>query len=154
MSSRMFLNVRERQGLAYYISTSTDDYTDTGTISTNAGVSLDGIDKAITAVIEEYKKVSDEPVSEAELKKSKEFLKGKLVLRLEDSEEFAHMVGKLDLLYGKGKSLDEVMAEIDAVKSEDLQRVARELFVEDKMYLAVIGPYDDDERFNKLMKFA
>lgn len=153
MSSRMFLNVRERQGLAYYISTTTDDYTDTGTLSTNAGVSLDGIDKAIIAIIEEYKRAVDEPVNEAELKKSKEFLKGKLVLRLEDSEEYAHLLGKYELLYNKGKTLDEVIAEVDKVTAVDLQRVARDLFKQETMYLAVIGPYEDEERFTKLMKF-
>lgn len=153
MSSRMFLNVRERQGLAYYISTTTDDYTDTGTFSTNAGVSLTGIDKTITAIIGEYKKVLDELVNEAELRKSKEFLKGKLVLRLEDSEEYAHLLGKYELLYNKGKTLDEVMAEVDKVTAADLQKVARELFKQETMYLTVIGPYEDEERFNKLMKF-
>lgn len=153
MSSRMFLSVRERQGLAYYISTSTDDYTDTGTISTNAGVSLDGIDKAIVAIIEEYKKVLSEPVPEGELKKAKEFLKGKLVLRLEDSEEFAHLLGKYELLYNKSETPEMIMEAVDAVTSADMQRVAKDLFKEKEMYLAVIGPYEDEERFTKLMKF-
>lgn len=153
MSSRMFLNVREQQGLAYSINTSTDDYTDSGTFSTNAGVSLAGIDKAITAIIDEYKKVMDEPVSETELKKAKEFLKGKMVLRLEDSEEYAHLLGKFELLYNKGRTPDEIIAMVEAVKTADLTAVARELFREDQMYLAVIGPYEDSTRFAKLLKF-
>lgn len=152
MSSRMFLSVRERQGLAYYISCSTDDYTDCGSIAVNAGVALDGIDKAITAVLKEFKKVTDEAVGEEELTKSKEFLKGKMILRLEDSEEFAHLLGKYDVLYGKSKTPEEIMAEVDKVTPEDLMRVAKDLFREDKLYLAVIGPYDDEERFKALMK--
>ncbi len=153
MSSRMFLSVRERQGLAYYISTSTDDYTDTGTFSTNAGVSLGSIDKAISAIVKEYRTVLEKPVSEAELTKAKEFLKGKLALRLEDSEEYAHLIGKFELLYQKGRTPEEIFAHIDAVQSNDLSRVAREIFDDKKMYLAVIGPYSDEEKFAKLMRF-
>ena len=151
MSSRMFLSVREAQGLAYYISTSVDDYTDTGTFSTNAGVSLDGIDKAITAICAEYKKIRDEVVPEAEIKKSKDYLKGKLVLRLEDSEEYAHLIGKHELLYGKRAELDEMFKKIDAVTVADIERVAKRIFKKENMYLAVIGPYSDEERFTKLM---
>ncbi len=152
MSSRMFLSVRERQGLAYYISTSLDGYTDTGTFSTNAGVSLDGIDKALVAINGEYKKVLDEKIPEKELVKSKEFLKGKLILRLEDSEEYAHLLGKYELLYSRVKTLDEIMEKIDQVQVKDLTRVAQDLFREDRMYLAVIGPYEDEKRFLDLMK--
>lgn len=153
MSSRMFLSVREQQGLCYYISSSTDDYTDTGTFSTNAGVSVDGIDKAITAIIGEYKKLLAGPVPETELKKAKEFFKGKMVLRLEDSEEYAHLLGKLSLLYNKVKTPEEIIADIDKVTVEDLHKVAKELFKEEALRLAVIGPYEDRERFTKLMKF-
>jgi predicted Zn-dependent peptidase len=153
MSSRMFLNVREAQGLAYYISTSTDDYTDTGSFTTNAGVSLDGIDKAIVAIIDEYKKVITEPVDAKELKKAKDYLKGKLVLRLEDSEEYAHLVGKYELLYSKEQSLEKLMEEVDKVTIEQVQQVAKDLFKEEELYLAVIGPYEDEERFKKLLKF-
>jgi predicted Zn-dependent peptidase len=152
MSSRMFLSVRERQGLAYYISTSIDSYTDTGTFSTNAGVSLDGIDKAITAINVEYRKVLEDKIPEKELTKSKEFLKGKLVLRLEDSEEYAHLLGKYELLYSKVKTVEEIMQKIDAVTVKDVMRVAKDLFINEKMYLAVIGPYEDESRFLNLMK--
>jgi predicted Zn-dependent peptidase len=152
MSSRMFLSVREAQGLAYYISSTTDEYTDTGTFTTNAGVSLDGIDKAIVAIMQEYKKIMAEPVPAAELKKAQEFLKGKMVLRLEDSEEYAHLIGKYELLYDKLKSPDEIMRAIDKVTAKDLQRVAQDVFDEDAVRLAVIGPYEDEERFLKLLK--
>lgn len=153
MSSRMFLSVRERQGLAYYISCSTDDYTDTGTIATNAGVSLDGIDKAITAILGEYKKITEENVPAEELKKAKEYLKGKVILRLEDSEEYAHLLAKYDVLYGKPKTPEEIFSAVDKVTADDVRRVAEQTFKEDKMYLAVIGPYEDQERFAKLLKF-
>lgn len=153
MSSRMFLSVRERQGLAYYISTSSDDYSDTGTVSTNAGVSVDGIDQAITAILKEYKNVVENPVDEKELHKAKEYLKGKLILRLEDSEEYAHLLGKYEVLYDEQMLMEQVFEEVDKVTVEDLQRVAKDLFKEDQLYLSVIGPYDDEERFAKLLKF-
>ncbi len=153
MSSRMFLSVREKQGLAYYISTSTDDYTDTGTFTTSAGVTVEKIDDAITAILKEYGKVLEHPVPAAETKKAKEFLKGKLVLRLEDSEEYAHLLGKFELLYGKGRTPEEMMEKIDAVNPIEMERVARNLFKEKKIYLAVIGPYEDQGRFAKLLKF-
>jgi predicted Zn-dependent peptidase len=153
MSSRMFLSVRERQGLAYYISTSTDDYTDTGTLTTNAGVTVEKVDQAITAIIGEYQKVLDGKIPHPEATKAKEFLKGKLVLRLEDSEEYAHLLGKFELLYGKGRTVEEIMEHVDEVDSAAMARVARDLFHEKKMYLAVIGPYSDEERFAKLLNF-
>lgn len=152
MSSRMFLSVRERQGLAYYIHTSIDSYTDTGTFSTNAGVSLEGIDKAIQAIIHEYTNVLHEPVPGSELKKAKEFFKGKLALRLEDSEEYAHLLGKYELLYKKLMTPEEIAESVDHVQSEDIQRVAQNLFHEDRMYLSVIGPYKE-HRFAPFLKF-
>jgi len=153
MSSRMFLSVREKQGLAYHISTSTDDYTDTGTFTTNAGVTVDKIDQAIKAVIAEYKKTLDAKIPEEEAKKARDFLKGKMVLRLEDSEEYAHLLGKYELLYGKGRTAEAIFKSVDAVTSEDMQRVARDLFRGDRIYMSVIGPYESEDRFAQLLKF-
>jgi predicted Zn-dependent peptidase len=153
MSSRMFLSVREKQGLAYYISTSTDDYTDSGTLTTNAGVTVEKIDQAITAIIAEYKRALDQKIPETEANKAREFLKGKLVLRLEDSEEYAHLLGKFELLYGKGRTSDEILKHIDAVTPADMARVSRDIFRSDRMYLSVIGPYEGENRFAKLLKF-
>jgi len=153
MSSRMFLSVRERQGLSYYISTSSDDYTDTGIVSTNSGVTVDRVDDAIKAILAEYKKMVDVPVLEAELVKSKEFLKGKMILKFEDSEEYAHLLAKFQVLYNEGRTLEDIFAEVDKVTIEDISRVARDLFKEDKLYLSVIGPYNDEEHFANLLKF-
>lgn len=153
MSSRMFLGVREAKGLSYYIHTSTDDYSDAGTIVTNAGVDLTRIDEAIAGIIEEYRKLRDDGLPASELKKAKAYLKGKMILSLEDSEEFAHLLGKYELLHGNAKTPDEIMKLIDAVKLTDITRIAKDLFKEENMKLAVIGPYSDDDRFRKLMKF-
>ncbi|MFH1410914.1 MAG: pitrilysin family protein, partial [Patescibacteria group bacterium] len=99
MSSRMFMHVREQKGLCYYVRTGTDDYSDTGAITTSAGADLKRVDMAIEAILHEYRLITKEVVSEAELKKGKEFMKGKIILRLEDSEEYAHMMGKQALIY-------------------------------------------------------
>lgn len=153
MSSRMFLGVREAKGLSYYIHTTTDNYADGGAIVTNAGVDLKRIDEAITGVIEQYGIIKDEDVSEAELKKSKAYLKGKMVLTLEDCEEYSHLLAKYELLRGGAKDPEEIFKLIDAVTVADIRRVAKDLFVEEKMKVAVIGPYDDEKRFEDLMKF-
>jgi len=153
MSSRMFTHVREQKGLCYYVRTSTDDYSDVGAITTSAGVDLTRVDMAIEAILHEYKRITDEPVSEAELKKGKEFMKGKIILRLEDSEEYAHMMGKQALLYLDIRTVDEILKKIDAVSVPDIKRVAQNLFAEDKMKLALIGPFEDEGHFAGLLKY-
>ncbi|MCK9186232.1 insulinase family protein [Candidatus Gracilibacteria bacterium] len=150
MSSRMFLGVREAKGLAYYIHTTTDDYMDGGAIVTNAGVDLKRIDDAVKGIIEEYRKLRDEGVLEDELKKAKSFVKGKMVLNLEDSEEYAHLLAKYALLHGEAKSPEEIAKAVEAVTIDDVMRVARDLFKAEKMKIAAIGPYDDKSRFEKL----
>jgi len=151
MSSRMFMAVREAKGLAYYISCGSEDYLDTGTFYTRAGVDVNRIDDAILEILSEYKKITEAPVDAYELKKGKEFLKGKLTLSLEDSEHVAQMHARNELLYDKLKTYEEIAAAVDAVTAEDVLRLARELLKPDAMYLAVIGPYDDVSRFEKLL---
>ena len=153
MSSRMFLGVREAKGLAYYIHTSTDNYVDGGILVTNAGVDLKRIDEAVAGIVEEYRRFRDEGLPEAELLKSKSFLKGKMVLGLEDSEEYAHLLGKYELLHGVMRSPEEIMKMIDAVKISDIKRVCDDLLKEEALKLAVIGPFGDEEHFKELLKF-
>lgn len=147
MSSRMFLSVREAKGLAYYISTATDDYSDCGVVSTRAGVDVKRVKQAISAIVEEYKKIRGEKISQQELTKAKDFLKGKLALRLEDSEEYAHLIGKHELLHNKIKTPEEIEEAVDKVEAEDVKRLTSELFDPKKLYCAIIGPYSDKEEF-------
>ena len=153
MSSRMFLGVREAKGLSYYIHTSTDNYSDGGAIVTNAGVDLKRMEEGVEAIIAEYAKILEEKVSPRELRKAKSFLKGKMTLNLEDSEEYAHLLAKYELLRDGSKNPDEIMRMVDAVTPEDIQRVVADLFVEDKMKLAVIGPCKDEEKLKNLLHF-
>ncbi|MFA5842857.1 MAG: pitrilysin family protein [Candidatus Gracilibacteria bacterium] len=154
MSSRMFLNVREAKGLAYYIQTSTDDYMDTGVLSTRAGVDLKRVDMAVPAILEQYRLVRDKGVPETELQKAKDYMKGRMVLSLEDSEEVAHLYAKYEVLHGEVLTPEEIMKAVDRVTTEDVNRVAKDLFQEDRVYLAGIGPWENPERFKKLLKSA
>lgn len=152
MSSRMFLAVRESKGLAYYIQTSTDDYLDTGILSTRAGVDVKRIKLAITAIKEEYEKIRGEKIPADELKKAKEYLKGKLVLRLEDSEEYAHLIGQRELLHGKQETPEDIMASIDNVTAADIARVSQDLFRPENLHVAAIGPYENKSEFEELLE--
>lgn len=152
MSSRMFLNVREDKGLAYYISTSTDYFMDTGVISTRAGVDTARVPLAVEAIVREYKTVAKEGITEEELQKAKNYIKGKVVLRLEDTEEYAYFIAEQALLESKVKSVEEMFAEIDAVTLEEVNQVARELFVPEKIRLAIIGPELDKVGLEEALK--
>ncbi len=153
MSSRMFMAVREAKGLAYYISTGTENYLDTGSLYTRAGVDTSRIDDAVKAIIEEYDKIRYVEVPEGELVKGKEFLKGKLTLALEDGENLAQMLAKYELLYDDIKTYADIAKGIDEVTAEDVKRVAGNLLTDEALQLAVIGPYDDKGRFEEVLKF-
>jgi len=153
MSSRMFLNVREEKGLSYYIQTSTDFFKDTGVISTRAGVDVNRIALAVEAIIEEYKTILGEEVPEAELQKAKDYIKGKMTLKLEDTEEYAYFIAQQELLKDEIKSVEEIYAEIDKVTTADIQRVAKDLFKEDNLRLALIGPCEDKKKYEEVLTF-
>jgi len=152
MSSRLFIQLRERRGLAYYVRSTFDEYHDAGFFVVQAGVETKNIDKAIQVTLEEFEKISHEPVGEEELKKAKENIKGKIVLGLEDSREIAALFGAQLLLEGKVRSLPEMFKNIDAVTSGDIQKVAKDIFVNEKLNLAIIGPYKDEAKFEKILK--
>lgn len=152
MSSRMFLEVREKLSLCYSIRTSADTYMDTGMVATYAGVPPQRLKEAVGAMMKEYRQMREEGVGEEELKKSKEYLKGSLTLSQEDSEEVAHGLGRQWLLKGEVKGLDEIRKKIDSVTSEQVQELAREILAEGRMKLAVIGLFGgQEEELEKLI---
>lgn len=152
MSSRMFINVRERKGLAYYIQSSSEQYLDAGTLYTRAGVDLKRIEDAIKVILEEYHKISQVTVSPEELKKAKDYTRGKLILELEESRAVASFVGNQELLERQVLTEEEILDLIDKVTAQDIQRVVKDIFVGPKMNLAVIGPFKEETRFSKLLK--
>jgi predicted Zn-dependent peptidase len=151
MSSRLFTEVRERRGLAYYVYGLNHSYTDAGTLYAQAGVDINRIDDAVTTVAKELRTIADEAVPEDELMKAKSFAKGRFVLQLETSQGLIMFGLRREVLEGRTPDPEEILAEIDKVTVEDVQRVARELIGGRGLNLAVIGPFDDQARFEKLL---
>ena len=152
MSSRLFTEIREKLGLAYYISTDTEEDTDTGFLVTRAGVDSKRVDKAISTILKEYKKISEIKVSKEELKKAKDNIKGKTALMLETSDALASFFTGQEILERKIKTPNEIFKEIDKVSANDILKVAKDIFSLEKLNLAVIGPFKDKEKFEKLLK--
>ena len=151
MSSRLFTEVRERRGLAYYVLAMIQGYRDTGSLFAQAGVDVKRVDEAVETIVAELRKVGEEPVPADELDKAKAYAKGRFVLSLE-SPQGVNMFGlRREVLEDANPDPSEVIAGVDAVSAEDVQRVAQELITDDGLRLAVIGPFDDAEPFEKLL---
>jgi predicted Zn-dependent peptidase len=151
MSSRLFTEVRERRGLAYYIFGHNMGYTDAGTLFAQGGVDINRIDDAVTTIVGEFGRIAREPVAPDELEKGRNFAKGRLVLSLEDPKGNILFGLRSEVLEGKIREPDEVLAALDAVTREDVQRVAQDIIREDRLNLALIGPFDDPARFEPLL---
>ena len=150
MSSRLFTEVRERRGLAYYVFCANNSYADAGTLSTQGGVDLNRIDEAVETIVAELRRIVDEPVPAEELEKARAFAKGRFVLGLESPHATIMFGLRRELLEGRAVEPEEVMAGLDAVTAEDVQRVAADI-LGGGLRLALIGPFDEPERFDKLL---
>jgi predicted Zn-dependent peptidase len=151
MSSRLFTEVRERRGLAYYVFGTNHSYTDAGSLYSQAGVDINRIDEAVTTIASELKKIATEPVPTDELEKSRNFTKGRFVLSLESPQGLILFGLRKEILERRAPDPEEVLAGVDAVTAEDVQRVAQDVIAGERLRLAVIGPFDDAERFEKLL---
>src|ERR1700758_997830 len=151
MSSRLFTEVRERRGLAYYVFGVNHSYTDAGSLYSQAGVDINRIDEALTTISGELEGMAAETVPADELEKARSFAKGRFVLQLESPQGLIMFGLRKEVLERKAPDPDEVLAGISAVTAEDVQRVARDLIADDRLRLAVIGPFDDSDRFEKLL---
>jgi predicted Zn-dependent peptidase len=154
MSSRLFSEVRERRGLAYYIYGFNQGYTDAGTLFAQGGVDIARIDEAVETIAREFGRIAAEPVSEDELTKARNFSKGRLVLSLEDPRGTIIYGLRSEVLEGRAREPEEVLAGFDAVTVDDVQRVAQDIIRQDRVNLAVIGPFDDPARFEPLLSLA
>jgi len=151
MSSRLFIEIRERHGLAYYVRTRSDIHTDTGSLYTRAGIDNNRVDKAIQIILKNYKITKNKKVSPKELRKAKDYIKGRAVLNMEQSDEQALFYVNQELLENKILTLEEKFAKIEAVTASDIQRVARDIFRPEKLNLALIGPFKDKDRFLRIL---
>jgi predicted Zn-dependent peptidase len=150
MSSRLFTEVRELRGLAYYVFCSNNAYTDAGALAAQAGVDLTRIDEAVSTIVAELRRAAEDPVPAEELEKARSFAKGRFVLGLESPHATIMFGLRRELLEGRASEPEEVLAGLDAVTVDDLQRVATDI-LGGGLRLALIGPFDEPERFEKLL---
>jgi len=140
MSSRLFLGVREELGLAYDVSSGVVEYADAGAIEISAGVDPVRLPAAIEAILAELVRLVDEPVAAEELAKAKAYLSGGLELRMDDTRHLASWIGGQEALHDRVYTLDDALAAVEVVRSEDLQRLAGTLFRDDALRMAVVAP--------------
>jgi len=152
MSSRLWISVREKEGMAYYITTSSHAYTDSGYLVTKAGIDNNRVEKATEIILKEYRRITEEKVGENELRKAKDYLKGKSILNMEESNAQATFYGAQELTENRILTLDEIFAKIEAVTADDILRAAKDIFRSEKLNLALIGPFKDKTKFEKLLK--
>lgn len=152
MSSRLFLNLREDQGLAYDVASSLNHFRDCGSLVVYCGVEPRKTAEAVRAVMKDLSGMR-RPVPEAELKKAKEYSKGRLMLRMEDTRSVAAWLGGQELLLGQIATLDETIAKIDEVGAEDVARIAERVLDPDKLRLAVVGPNEGGKELQELLRF-
>ncbi len=146
MSSRLFISVRERNGLGYYIHTSVDATTDTGYLVTQAGIKNDSLEKAIGLVLAEYKSLRDIKISAKELKKAKDFLRGSTSLSMDATDAQTSFYASQEVMNQKMQTPEEKLKMIDKVTVNDIKKVAEDIFKNEKLNLAVIGPFEEKEK--------
>jgi predicted Zn-dependent peptidase len=151
MSSRLFLEVRERRGLAYYVFAYNSSYTDAGTLVAQAGVDLKRAEEAVEVIAAEFRKLADEPVGSEELEKARALAKGRFVLQTESPNGLILFGLRREVLEGKAAEPEELLAGLDAVTAEDVQRVAQDIIGNVGLRLALIGPFDDASKFEQLL---
>ena len=154
MSSRLFISVREKKGLAYYVQTAAESYTDSGYLVTQAGVDNSKVGETIKTVLKEYQKIKQKKIFAAELKKAKENLKGLTLLSLESSDGLASWLSLQEILKKEILTTQELFGKIEMVKAEDLTRVANDIFQPKNLNLALIGPFKEKEKFEKMLKIS
>ena len=154
MSSRLFIKVRERNGLAYSIHTSADNATDTGYLVTQAGIDHKNLEKSIELILQEYKDLKNNKITEKELQKAKDYVKGTTSLSLDSSDVQASFYAVQELLEKNILTPEEKFKKIDKVSIDDIKKVAEDIFLPEKLNLAVIGPVEqkDSARLKKLLK--
>jgi predicted Zn-dependent peptidase len=151
MSSRLFLELRERRSLVYDVATFAATYAECGTFGVHAGFNPDQASAVLGAVLEQLDRVVQEPVSDAELERARAYTRGRLQLRMEETGAVAAWLGTGESLLPRILTVDEVVERLEAVTTEDLLRVARRLVRPDQARLAVLGPFRSRRRFERML---
>ncbi len=152
MSSRLFQKIREEMGAAYYIHADSDLYTDHGYLAVSAGIDNNKIESVLSAILEEFQKIAREPIENKELQRVKDRIVGHLSLSLETSNQLANFLGGQEILTRQIITPEEIVKKIQAVTAEEITAVATDIFKNNKLNLAIIGPFEDKARFEKILK--
>ena len=142
MSSRLFQNVREKRGLAYAVFSGLSAYRDTGSMTIYAGCANDAVDELIDVVIAELRRMKDETMSETELRRAKDHLKGSLMLNLESTSSRMSHLARQEIYFDRQFGLDETLEGVERVTTGEVQRVARDLFGDGALAATVLGAVD------------
>ena len=139
MSSRLFQNIRERQGLAYAVFSELNPYRDTGCLSIYAGTSIESARKVVESIMKEFRELKDQPVGEEELRRAKDHLKGSLMLSLESTASRMSNLARQEMYFSRFFTLDELVESIESVTADHVQRIAQTFFDPKQIALTVLG---------------
>lgn len=145
MSSRLFQEIREKRGLAYSVYSYNSSFINSGIFSVYAGTSHENYQKVIDLILAEFRKLKKQGITKEELARTKEYLKGNLVLGLENTSSRMSWMGKCELYYNRVLTIDEIFAEIDAVTQDDIIKVAQEFIRDEYLALAMIGNIEEKD---------
>jgi len=152
MSSRLFQSLREDRGLAYDVHSSTSNFRDTGSLVVYCGVEPSKTNDAVQTIVQEFRGMHETP-TEQELHKAREYTKGRLLLRMEDTRAVASWLGAQELLQDSVRTPEEVVGFLDAVQPEDISRVANDFLRDEKMRLAVVGPRGGVKALTEMLSY-
>ncbi|HOZ53691.1 MAG TPA: pitrilysin family protein [bacterium] len=152
MSSRLFIELRERRGLAYFVRASTEFYTDSGYIVVSAGVPKIKLEESLQVILSEYQKLKEELVDPKELKRAKDLLAGKIIVGMEGTDDFTSWYGQQFITRNKFLSPEETLKNFKKVSAQDIQRVAKKLFNNNGLNLAIIGDIKDNKKISNILK--
>lgn len=151
-SSRLFTKMRDELGMCYYTRSSNSTYSDRGFFVVNSGVTNSRTEEAVSVIMDEFKKLKTELVDEKELKKAKDFLLGHLATGLETSDAWAEFFGFQELMREDIENVKDIEKKIKSITSKDIQRVMKKILISKNLNLAIIGPHNKPEIFEKLLK--
>jgi predicted Zn-dependent peptidase len=154
MSSRLWTEVRSKRGLAYYVSAHGVEFADCGYLAADAGVRISQTEEAVKVILNEFNKLRVKPPSLVELGRARDFLRGKMVLSLEDPFRVASFYTAQELLEKEIETPEEILKKVEQVSVADIQRVAKDIFVPQKLNLAIIGPFKEKSKFDKILQLA
>jgi len=154
MSSRLFISVRERNGLAYYIHTSVETATDAGYLVTQAGIKNNSLEKAVELVLNEYRDIRDGKITEDDLQKAKDYIRGTTALSLDSSDAQASYYATQEVMNQEVMTPEKKLEMFDKVSIDDIKKVAEDIFKSEKLNLSVIGNIEESEKekINKILK--